>query len=92
MKMLRSTPAWLPALLLSAGCRAAGGHSPTLDVLGSYFPAWMACIILGLILTIVARQILIGLKLNTHLRPAGLVYLCMTILSTLVVWLICYKN
>ncbi len=67
-------------------------HSPTLDILGSYFPAWMACIILGLILTIVTRQILIGLRLNAHLRPAPLVYLCMTTLWTLVVWLVGYNN
>jgi len=67
-------------------------HSPTLDVLGSYFPAWMVCLILGLVLTSVARQILIGLKLNAQLRPAGLVYLCMMILWTMAVWLICFKT
>ena len=67
-------------------------HSPTLDVLGSYFPAWMLCIILGLVLTFIARQVLIGLKLNVHLRLPGLVYLCMTVLWTLAVWLICFKN
>jgi outer membrane protein TolC len=67
-------------------------HSPTLDVLGSYFPAWMVCIILGLVLTVVARQLLIGLKLNSHLRPVGLVYFCMMILWTMAVWLICFKT
>ena len=67
-------------------------HSPTLDVLGSYFPAWMACIVLGLVLTLIARQVLIGLKLNVHLRLAGLVYLCMTVLWTLAVWLVFFKN
>ena len=67
-------------------------HSPTLDVLGSYFPAWMVCIILGLALTIIARQLLTGLKLNVHLRPAGLVYVCMMILWTMAVWLVCFKT
>jgi len=67
-------------------------HSPTLDVLGSYFPAWMVCIVLGLVLTMIVRQILIGLRLNVHLRPAGLVYLCMTILWTMAVWLVFFKN
>ena len=67
-------------------------HSPTLDVLGSYFPAWMLCIVFGLTLTIIARQVLIGLKLNGHLRLAGLVYCCMTILFTMAVWLVCFKN
>ena len=67
-------------------------HSPTLDVLGSYFPAWMVCIILGLALTFISRQLLIGLKLNVHLRPAGLVYVCMMILWTMAVWLVCFKT
>jgi hypothetical protein len=67
-------------------------HSPTLDVLGSYFPAWMACIILGLALTLITRQVLIGFKLNAYLRLAPLVYVGMLISWTLVVWLICYKN
>ncbi len=67
-------------------------HSPTLDVLGSYFPAWMVCIILGLVLTVITRQLLIGLKLNAHLRSVGLVYLCMMILWTMAVWLVCFKT
>jgi hypothetical protein len=67
-------------------------NTPTLDVLGSYFPAWMACIILGLALAFVTRQLLIGFKLNTHLRAAPLVYVCLTVCWTLIVWLVWYKN
>jgi len=52
----------------------------------------MVCIILGLVLTVVARQLLIGLKLNAHLRPAGLVYPCMMILWTMAAWLIYFKT
>ena len=87
MKALRLSMTILPALLL-AGC----AHSPTLDVLGSYFPAWMVCIVLGLVLTVIARQLLIGLKLNAHLRLAGLVYVSLTVLWTLAVWLVWFKN
>jgi hypothetical protein len=87
MKALRLSLTFLPALLL-AGC----AHSPTLDVLGSYFPAWMVCIVLGLVLTVITRQLLVGFKLNVHLRLAGLVYVCMTVMWTLVVWLFCFKN
>jgi hypothetical protein len=87
MKALRLSLTILPALLL-AGC----AHSPTLDVLGSYFPAWIVCIVIGLVLTVITRQLLIGFKLNVHLRLAGLVYLCMTVLWTLAAWLLCFKN
>ena len=87
MKALRLSLTFLPALLLT-GC----AHSPTLDVLGSYFPAWMVCILLGLVLTVITRQILIGLKVNVHLRPAALVYVCMTVLFTLGAWLVCFNH
>ena len=52
----------------------------------------MVCIVVGLILTVIVRQLLIGLKLNAHLRAAGLVYLCMTILWTMAVWLVFFKT
>lgn len=67
-------------------------RSPTFDVLGSYFPAWMACIISGILLTLITRQLLIGFKLNTHLYPAPVVYVCMMILFTMAVWLVLFKS
>lgn len=80
-----------PMLLLS-GCSSLGGRSPTIDILGSYFPAWLICILLGLGLTVIARQLLVGFKLNTYLRPAPLIYSCMILLFTLAVWLAFFKN
>jgi hypothetical protein len=82
---LFATTAFLPA-----GCRSA--HSPTVDVLGSYFPAWIICILAGVILTIIARQFLIGFKLDRHVRPAPLIYLCLAVCFTLATWLIFFKN
>lgn len=92
MKRFRPHLIFLPAALLSAGCRATDAHSTTVDVLGSYFPAWMACILLGLVLTLVARQVIIGLKLDVELHAPPLVYFCMMILWTLTVWLVFFKN
>lgn len=79
-----------PVALL-AGCRF-DAHSPTVDVIGSYFPAWMVCIVLGLLLTLVTRLILMGFKIDEYLRPALLVYLCMMISYTLLTWLIFFRN
>ena len=81
----------LPAALMLTGC-GANDHSPTVDLLGSYFPAWIICIVLGLALTLIARQVLIGFKVNTHLRPAPLVYICLLVFFTLVLWLTFFQN
>jgi hypothetical protein len=83
----------MAALLAPAeGSLSIQGHSPTFDVVGSYFPAWMACIISGILLTVVTRQLLIGFKLNAHLYPAPVVYVCMMILFTMAVWLAFFKG
>lgn len=91
MNSLRFYSIFLPGSLLLAGCRT-DAHSPTIDVLGSYFPAWIICIVIGLTLTLVARQFFIGFKIDTHLRPAPLVYLCVAIFFTLAVWLLFFQS
>jgi YtcA family len=91
MNSLRSTLILPVAGLMLAGCHA-DAHSPTLDVLGSYFPAWVVCIVIGLALTLITRLILIGLKINAYLQPIVLVYLCLMIFYTLSTWLLFFQN
>jgi hypothetical protein len=92
MNTLRVQLVFLLAALLSAGCRTAGQRSPTIDVLGSYFPAWMISTLLGLAITVVVRQLLVGFKLAGHIRLAPFVYLCMAVVWTMTVWLVYFKN
>lgn len=86
----------IPSALLTCGLLLTGcqlqPHAPTVDVLGSYFPAWIICVLIGLVLTLVARQILLGLKLAAHLVPAPLIYVCLVIVFTLLSWLALFKN
>jgi hypothetical protein len=91
MNLSRSSIILSLAGLMLAGCQA-DAHSPTLDVLGSYFPAWIVCMVIGLALTLITRLILIGLKMNAHLRPIVLVYLCLMIFYTLSIWLLFFQN
>jgi YtcA family len=84
----RTTVLLLPAIFLPCGC----AYSPSVDVLGSYFPAWMACIIIGLFITLIIRLLLIGLGIQPYIRPKSLVYPGMLIFFTMTVWLIFFKN
>jgi len=79
---------FLPLVFLSGGC----AHSPTIDIFGSYFPAWMVCIVAGIFTTIIVRLLLIGFGIDAHLRLKTLVYPGMIIFFTLAVWLIFFKN
>jgi hypothetical protein len=91
MNFLRPSLLFPPLLLLLAGCRT-DDHSPTVDIVGSYFPAWIVCLVTGLVLTLITRQIFLGLKLTTHLKPIALVYLCFMVAYTLAAWLLVFQN
>ena len=67
-------------------------HSPTVDILGSYFPAWMICIVIGLTLTLVTNWIVQVCKLKPYLGPAPLIYSSLMIIFTFATWILFYKN
>ena len=69
-----------------------GQHSPTVDILGSYFPAWMICIVSGLTLTLIAHWIVQAGRLKRYLGPAPLINSCLMIIFTFVTWVLFYQN
>lgn len=80
------------ALLLLGGCGAAAHHAPTVDVLGSYFPAWIVCMIAGILSTVIVRLVLVGLTLDRHVFLKPLLYLSMAVFFSGLVWLMFFKN
>jgi hypothetical protein len=84
------------AVALFIACLVAGHlfshHSPTVDILGSYFPAWMVCIVIGLTLTLIAHWIVQGCKLKPYIGPAPLIYSCLMIIFTFATWILFYQN
>ena len=67
-------------------------RSPTIDILGSYFPAWMICIVSGLTLTLISRWIIRAYHLEAYASPAPLIHSCLTIIYTFLTWIIFYQN
>jgi hypothetical protein len=80
--------AWLSIAPLSicTGC----SRNPSLEISGSFFPAWMLAIFIGLIATLVAKRIFLSLRIDPHLKPHLLVYGAFMISTTLLTWLILY--
>ena len=72
--------------------RPVSHRSPTIDILGSYFPAWMICIVSGLTLTLVSRWIIRAYHFEAYASPAPLIYTCLTIIFTFLTWIIFYQN
>lgn len=79
-------------VLFSIVAGISSHHSPTVDVLGSYFPAWMVCILTGLTLTFVAHWIIHVQNLKPYVRPAPLIYSCLMIIFTFATWILVYQN
>jgi hypothetical protein len=86
----------LAGLILLAVCFLAvavsSHHSPTVDVFGSYFPAWMVCILSGLTLTLIAHWIAQVCNLKPYIGPAPLIYSCLMIIFTFATWILFYQN
>jgi hypothetical protein len=72
--------------------RVSSHHSPTVDILGSYFPAWMICILSGLTLTFIAHWLIQLGNLKPYVGPAPLIYPCLMIIFTFATWILFYQN
>ena len=78
--------AWfLLAPLLLASCSRA----PSFDILGSYFPAWLMCLALGVVLTAAIRWLLVRLQIE-FVFPI-VVYPSLTALFAFGMWLVFYS-
>jgi YtcA family len=75
----------IPVSLLLAGC----GHAPSFDVVGSFFPAWLICLAVSILLTVLARWLF--LHLRVILAPPILIYPSLTAAFAFALWLIFFR-
>ena len=67
-------------------------HSPTLDLLGSYFPAWMLCAAAGVVVAVVIRQVLIVVGVGEYVVAPLLTYVGLAVSATLLIWLLMFGH
>ena len=65
-------------------------RNPSLEISGSFFPAWMLSIFIGLVATLIAKRIFLATRLDPHLTPHLLVYGALMLSFTLLTWLLLY--
>jgi hypothetical protein len=80
-RFVRLLPLLLVAPLLSSCSRA-----PSVEVLGSFFPAWLVCFLVSIVLTALVRLALLRLRVKAALPL--LVYPSLAALFTFLLWLI----
>jgi hypothetical protein len=82
------------ATLLSGFILALSGcaHAPSINILGSFFPSWMLCGLIGIVLTVLVRLWFLRIKLEPELiSPLVLVYPCLTAFFTFSLWLLFFS-
>lgn len=73
--------------LLSMAMSACSA-SPSRNILGSYFPTWMVCALLGIVVVIIIRAVLVKTSIDAALPAPVVVYLSMWTAATLAIWLV----
>ena len=75
------------SVLLATGC----SRIPSLNILGSFFPAWLLCGVIGILLAVVVRVLFVRLNFERELSPLIVVYPCLAALFTFSIWLLFFS-
>ena len=84
--MKRHQP-WLILATALTGC----GRAPTFNILGSFFPSWLVCLLVGIILAAIANRIFVRLALDKEILWPVVVYPCLALFFACVLWLVLFS-
>jgi hypothetical protein len=80
-------------MLLMTACFFIGGcgRAPAFDIIGSFFPAWIVCVTIGVVLASVLRVLLLRWKFEQEVGPLALFYPSVVVLLSCTLWLIFFR-
>jgi hypothetical protein len=84
---MRASGISFAAAILSTGC----ANSPSISVLGAYFPDWLFCIVAGVTAAVVFYLASTRSQYSQWLKPAAVVYPTLAAFLALVAWLIFFN-
>jgi len=64
---------------------------PQLNVIGSFFPSWMLCASIGIVVAVIARRGFVRAGIDPYVGPRALVYPSLALLVTLVLWVALFR-
>ena len=67
-------------------------HCPSLDVFGTFFPSWMLCALLGIVGAVAVLKLLVALRIDPEIGPRLVVYPCLALSVTSILWLAFYGH
>ena len=66
--------------------------SPSQNILGSYFPSWMLCALIGIVLAVIFYTIFVKIGIHAFIPVKLLTYLSLAISFTFFTWLFWFGN
>src|SRR5215472_17113071 len=75
------------SVLLATGCSRA----PFFNILGSFFPSWILCGFVGILLAVGVRILFVRVNFERELSPLILIYPCLAAFSTFSIWLLFFR-
>jgi hypothetical protein len=85
--MKRTLQSCIAALVFETGCSRA----PSFNILGSFFPSWILCGVVGILLTFAARMLFVRANFEKELSPLILVYPSLAAFFTFATWLLFFS-
>ncbi|MBV8866102.1 MAG: DUF1656 domain-containing protein [Acidobacteriaceae bacterium] len=66
-------------------------RAPAFNILGSYFPSWMLCMLLAIVLTVGVRLLVRRFGIEDRLEPLVATYPCLTACFAFSMWLLFFS-
>ncbi|HWN15809.1 MAG TPA: YtcA family lipoprotein [Candidatus Dormibacteraeota bacterium] len=64
---------------------------PQINIIGSFFPSWMLCVLIGIVAALLGRLVLVRTGIDPYVGPRALVYPSLALLVTLVLWVAFFR-
>ena len=65
---------------------------PQINLIGSFFPAWMLCGVIGVIAALLGRRLFVRIGIDPYIGPRVLVYPSRALFVTLVLWTVFFRG
>jgi hypothetical protein len=91
-RVSRSAQAFICVSIPLSGYARVGAYAPSLDVYGSYFPAWLICLIVGVILTVLAGQVGRRFDLRSLRKFGPLIPISLILIFSIATWFLFFAS
>ena len=64
---------------------------PQINIIGSFFPSWMLCVLIGIVAALLIRRLLVRTGIDPYVGPRALVYPSAAIFVSLMLWVTFFR-